>query len=244
MSKIDGTATLNSGSGSVVSIQVGRVGPLSRGRVPSGFVKRPVIGPVMVKRLGLAGDQQADLRVHGGPDKAIYCYPMEHYAKWLAAAPSSAALLVPGGFGENLTIHGFDEERVCIGDVLRIGGVTAQVTQPRQPCFKLGLRFGDRQMLRAMVRSGLSGWYLRVLDPGPVEAGASITTIDRPNPAWSITRLNRLIARHGSLEEIAELTHLPGLASDLRNSARAVLALSSGASRTPAPANGSGSLNR
>ena len=96
--------------GSIVSVQVGRVAPLGRRQVPSAFVKRPIAGQVMVKRLGLVGDQQADLRVHGGPDKAIYCYPIEHYVKWLAERPSAEALLVPGGFGENLTTRGLDEE--------------------------------------------------------------------------------------------------------------------------------------
>jgi MOSC domain-containing protein YiiM len=170
----------------------------------------------MVERLGLTGDQQADVRVHGGPDKAIYCYPIEHYGKWLAERPSAESLLVPGGFGENLTTRGLDEDQICIGDVLRIGGVRVQVTQPRRPCFKLGLRFANMQMLRAMLRSGRTGWYLRVLEPGLVEAGASITTIDRLNPSWPIARLNRLIDGRGQRDEIAELASLPGIAKDLR----------------------------
>jgi MOSC domain-containing protein YiiM len=202
--------------GSIVSVQVGHVAPLGPRQVPSAFVKRPIAGRVMVERLGLTGDQQADLRVHGGPDKAIYCYPIEHYGNWLAELPSADALLVPGGFGENLTTRGFDEDQICIGDVLRIGGVTAQVTQPRRPCFKLGLRFANMQMLRALQRSGRSGWYLRVLEPGLVEAGASITTIDRLNPSWPISRLNRLINGRGQLDEVAELASLPGIAKDLR----------------------------
>jgi MOSC domain-containing protein YiiM len=209
--------------GSIVSVQVGRVAPLGPQQAPSAFVKRPIAGRVMVKRLGLVGDQQADLRVHGGPEKAVYCYPIEHYVKWLVERPSAEALLVPGGFGENLTTRGVDEDRVCIGDVLRIGGVTAQVTQPRRPCFKLGLRFANMQMLRAMLRSGWSGWYLRVLEPGLVAAGASITTIDRLNPSWPIARLNRLIDGRGQLDEIAELASLPGIANDLRITARGTI---------------------
>src|SRR5262249_39594268 len=100
--------------GSIVSVQVGRVAPLRARQVGSAFVKRPIAGRVMVERLGLAGDQQADLRVHGGPEKAVYCYPIEHYAEWLLERPSAEALLVPGGFGENLTTRGFDEDRVCV----------------------------------------------------------------------------------------------------------------------------------
>jgi len=203
-------------SGSVVSVQVGQIAPLGGRHVRSAFVKKSISGRVMVERLGLVGDQQADLRAHGGPDKAVYCYPVEHYAKWLAECPSAEALLVPGGFGENLTILGFEEEGVCIGDIVRIGSFTAQVTQPRQPCFKLGLRFADMQMLRAMIRSGRSGWYLRVLEPGLVEAGASVATLDRLNPSWPIARLNRLIRRGAPRDEIAELASLRGLANDLR----------------------------
>ncbi len=211
-------------SGSIVSVQVGRIAPLGPRRVPSGFVKQPVSGPVMAGELGLAGDQQADLRVHGGPDKAIYCYPVEHYEKWRAVAPSAAPLLVPGGFGENLTTQGLDEDQVCIGDIFRAGGATVQATQPRQPCFKLALRFDDNQMIKAMVRSGMSGWYVRVLEPGPVEAGASITLIDRPNPQWSIARFNGLLGRRATPAEVAELADLAGLASDVQSSARAALA--------------------
>jgi MOSC domain-containing protein YiiM len=207
-------------TGSIVSVQVGHVAPLGPRQVPSAFVKKPISGRVMVERLGLVGDQQADPRAHGGPDKAVYCYPIEHYAKWSAECPSAEALLVPGGFGENLTTLGFDEDGVCIGDIMRIGSVTAQVTRPRTPCFKLGLRFADVQMLRAMTRSGRSGWYLRVLEPGLVEAGALITTMDRLNPSWPIARLNRLIRGDGRPDEIAELASLRGIAKDLRLTAR------------------------
>jgi MOSC domain-containing protein YiiM len=208
-------------SGSIVSVQVGHVAPLGPRQVPSAFVKRPISGWAMVQRLGLVGDQQADLRAHGGPNKAVYCYPIEHYAKWLAERPTAEALLVPGGFGENLTILGFDEDSVCIGDILRIGSVTAQVTQPRTPCFKLGLRFADTQMLRAMTRSGRSGWYLRVLEPGLVEAGASITIIDRFNPFWPVVRLNRMLREGAGPDEIAELASLRGISNDIRIPARA-----------------------
>lgn len=222
-------------SGSVVSVQVGHVAPLGPRHVSSAFVKRPIAGTVMAKQLGLVGDQQADLRVHGGPDKAIYCYPVEHYVKWLEERPSNEALLVPGGFGENLTTRGLDEDLVCIGDVLRISGVTAQVTQPRQPCFKLGLRFEDPKILRDMLRSGRSGWYLRVLEVGLVKAGVSITVIGRPNPTWSVARLNHLLGPHAAVEELAELAELSGLATDIRDSARAAVNAASGGSRGELP---------
>src|SRR5260221_2147796 len=183
---------MNSIGASVVSVQVGQIAPLGRERVPSGFIKRPVTGALMAEKLGLAGDQQADLRVHGGADKAVYCYPIEHYARWSEMLEGKEHLLVPGGFGENLTTQGLDEGRVCIGDIFQVGAARVQVTQPRQPCFKLALRFEHSPMIKAMVRNGLSGLYLRVLEPGLVEAGASIAMLDRPHPAWSIKPVNRL----------------------------------------------------
>ena len=222
-------------SGSIVSVQVGRTGPLGPRKVPSAFVKRPIPGPVMAKQLGLVGDEQADLRVHGGPDKAIYCYPADHYDKWSTERPSDKALLVPGGFGENLTTRGLDEDLMCIGDLLRIGGVTAQVTQPRQPCFKLGLHFKDPQIHREMLRSGRSGWYLRVLEPGLVEAGASITRIGCRNPTWSVARLYHLFGSRATVEDFAELAELPALAAGLRDSARAALKAASGTNRGALP---------
>ncbi len=214
---------INSIGGTVVSVQVGQIAPLGREGVPSGFIKRPVTGAVMVEKLGLVGDQQADLRVHGGVDKAVYCYPVEHYAQWREKLQGKDDLLVPGGFGENLTVQGLGEGLVCVGDIFQIGRARVQVTQPRQPCFKLALRFQDPQMIQAMERSGLSGWYLRVLEAGPVEADASIVLLDRPNPAWPIGRLHNLLSKHGTREEIAELAALRGLAAGLRKRARAAL---------------------
>ena len=151
------------------------------------------------------------------------------------------ALLVPGGFGENLTTEGFDEDNVAIGDIFRIGRATAQVTQPRQPCFKLVLRFEDPQMGRAMVRSGFSGWYLRILEPGLIGAGAPITLVDRPNPAWSITRFNRLINKGAMAPEAsAELADLPGLAHHWRKVARASITVASKHDARFSPAEESG----
>jgi MOSC domain-containing protein YiiM len=217
VSAIESNSTLLLPTGSIVSVQVGPIAPLGLRHVPSAFVKKPISGQVMVQQLGLAGDQQADLRAHGGSDKAVYCYPVEHYAKWLAELPSVEALLVPGGLGENLTTLGLDEDGMCIGDILRIGSVTAQVTEPRRPCFKLGLRFKNVQMLRAMIHSGRTGWYLRVLKPGLLEAGVSVTTIDRLNPSWPIARVNHLIHADPRPDEIAELAGLRGIANDLRS---------------------------
>jgi len=170
----------------------------------------------------LVGDAQADLRVHGGPDKAIYLYPSKHYASWRRELPEHAAVLVPGGFGENLTTLGLDEDAICLGDVLRAGSALLQVTQPRQPCFKLALRFADPRLPRMMQQTGRSGWYARVLEGGVVESLSPIIVAERLNPAWPVSRLVRLVAEHAAtLEDLVGLSDLPGLAAHWHRTATA-----------------------
>jgi MOSC domain-containing protein YiiM len=205
---------------SVVSVQVGRVAPLGAEGVPSAFVKRPVEGSVAVTMLGLEGDDQADPQVHGGPEKAVYAYALSSYAPWRSEFPEHAALWQPGGLGENLTIEGLDEHAVHLGDIVRIGSATLQVTQPRQPCFKFALRFGDRRLPRAMIRNGRSGWYYRVFEPGNLRAGDAVDLLERPNFAWPISRFNGLLAgKSWTATDLRELAALPGLGSAWRQMA-------------------------
>jgi MOSC domain-containing protein YiiM len=162
--------------------------------------------------LGLAGDEQADLNVHGGPDKAVYFYPAEHYQPWSLDAPRYAHLFIAGAFGENVTMAGLKEHDIAIGDVFRIGSTEMQVTQPRQPCFKLGLRFADNTLGRIMMQSGRTGWYVRVLQPGSLQAGDEIAVIRRPSPQWTIARFNEIILRRSAtIEELQELSNLESL---------------------------------
>lgn len=205
----------------IVSVQAGRVAPLGPQGVPSGFVKHVVNGPVHAGKLGLEGDAQADLTVHGGPDKAVYGYSLSSYSVWLRDFPQHGALLTPGGLGENLTIEQLDETTVCIGDIVRVGTTALQVSQSRQPCFKFALRFNDKHLPRAMMRNGLCGWYYRVLEPGLLSAGDAMTLQFRPNPNWSIARFHRLIAGLPAAPgDMAELTKLEGLAAHWREAAR------------------------
>ena len=205
-------------AGSVRSIQIGAVAPLGPDGVPSGFVKRAVAGPIDASPLGLAGDAQADHRVHGGIDKAVYGYVWPAYALWRDAFPEHAALLEPGGLGENLTLDDLNEGDVCIGDVVAIGSAVLQVSQPRQPCFKFGLRFNDDRMAHAMIMNGRCGWYYRVLTPGSLVAGDQVVLEDRPNPDWSIARFFHAVTRRTSnATEIAEIMALDGLAFSWRD---------------------------
>jgi MOSC domain-containing protein YiiM len=140
--------------------------------VETAIYKAPVTGTVTVRRLNLDGDRQADLSVHGGPEKAVYVYPSEHYDYWRAELPGVP--LPWGAFGENLTIEGLLESRVRIGDVLRIGSSEFVVTQPRMPCYKLNVRFQKPDMVKRFLRAGRSGFYLSVSKEGRLEAGDSI----------------------------------------------------------------------
>jgi MOSC domain-containing protein YiiM len=203
---------------SVLSIQVGRIAPLGPKKVPSAFVKLTVPGTVRAGALGLAGDEQADLRVHGGPDKAVYFYPSEHYPRWAADVPAHEQTLLPGAFGENVTTVGLDEQEVSIGDTLAIGSAHMQVTQPRQPCFKLGLRFADNSLGRVMMQSGRTGWYMRVLQEGEVTAGDEIRVLRRPNPQWTIARFNDFVVRRSATaDEMNQMLKLEGLAQVWRD---------------------------
>ena len=158
----------------VLSVQVGRPRDVEwRGEVvTTSIFKEPVHGPVVVRYLDLDGDEQSDLSVHGGRDKAVYVYPSEHYPLWRKELPE---LEFPfGAFGENLTVDGLLEDQVRIGDVLRIGTAEFVVTQPRMPCYKLAIRFDRTDMLRRLLRTGRSGFYLRVLREGVLTAGDAI----------------------------------------------------------------------
>ncbi len=203
------------------SVQIGPIAPLGPDRVPSGFVKRTVARRVGVEELGLVGDEQADLTVHGGPEKAVYGYASRHYPAWRANFPEHAERLVPGAFGENLTIDGLDEDEIFVGDVHRVGSALLQVCQPRQPCFKFALHFADNRLPKAMVRSGRSGWYYRVLEPGNLGAGDEILVVDRPQPGFRFSRLVAIIYRgQATREEIVALSAMPEVASSLRKLAQ------------------------
>ena len=137
-------------------------------RVTTGFFKTALQGHVCANRLGLEGDAQADLTVHGGPEKAVYFYPREHYAKWEALLGEGP--LPPGSFGENITSEGLLESDVCIGDIIEIGTATLQVRQPRSPCFKLQIRFGRPDMTALFFEQAKPGWYASVLQVGTFSA--------------------------------------------------------------------------
>nr|WP_136475885.1 MOSC domain-containing protein [Pseudomonas sp. DG56-2] len=159
----------------------------------SAIAKQARSGELAVTELGLAGDEQGDLRVHGGKDKAIHHYPREHYATWAAELGEHPLLQAAGAFGENLSTYGWTEQTVCLGDRVRVGSAVLEVSQGRMPCWKLNDRFGVKDMSLRVQQSGRTGWYYRVLEEGVLAAGDTLQVIERPHPHWSVARLSSVL---------------------------------------------------
>jgi MOSC domain-containing protein YiiM len=158
--------------------------------VTTGIYKQPVEGRVILRKLNLEGDRQADLSVHGGANKAVYCYPLEHYEYWKRELPGRN--LPPAIFGENFTTDGLLEDSVHLGDRLSVGTAEVVVTQPRLPCYKLGVRFGSDDMVKRFLASGRTGFYLAVTREGEVGAGDPIEVIARDQAAVPVSEIVRL----------------------------------------------------
>lgn len=179
----------------VISINVGLPREvLWKGKtVTTGIFKEPVDGRVMMRSLNLDGDRQADLSVHGGKDKAVYVYPFEHYDYWRHKLPEMD--LPWGTFGENLTTVGLLENEVNIGDRFRIGSAEVMVTQPRMPCYKLGIKFGRTDIVKQFLDSRLTGLYFSVLQEGTVGNGDTFSLISRDSNNVTVADITQLYAR-------------------------------------------------
>ena len=183
--------------------------------VRTSIFKEPVTGRVRVARLNVDGDQQSDLTVHGGPDKAVYAYPSEHYRFWRSELPDTD--LAWGVFGENFTTDGLGEATLHIGDRLRIGSAEFVVTQPRMPCFKLGIRFNRSDMVKRFLQSGRTGFYCAVVKEGEVGAGDSIELLERDKhniPVADVVNLYRGDA--GNQDLLRRVSELPALPNSWR----------------------------
>jgi len=191
--------------------------------IQTGIYKQPVETPGFVRFLGIEGDQQADLKHHGGRDKAVYGYPLEHYATW--AEELNRDDFAPGQFGENLSTEGLLEHEVCIGDRYTIGSVVLEVTQPRVPCAKLAMKMGLPKFPKTFLASGRSGFYFRVLEEGTLQAGDEVRLIEKGPGAISVFRANRL--RHFETHEhdaIREVLAIPALSATWRAEFERILA--------------------
>lgn len=178
----------------IVFLNVGRATLLAVGNktVRSGIAKTPV-DTAYLRQEGLDGDEQADLKVHGGPDKAVCLYPYEHYAAWEERLGST---LPAAAFGENLTVRDLLEDRVCIGDIYRVGEALVQITQPRQPCAKLASHLNQPLMPKWVLESGFTGFYARCLHPGRIERGSILECLEKHPLGVSVHEAHRI--RHAS----------------------------------------------
>jgi MOSC domain-containing protein YiiM len=182
--------------------------------VPTGIYKEPVGGRVALRGDAVEGDTVADPKVHGGWDKAVYAYPSEHYEFWRRELPGVA--LGPGAFGENLTTEGLREDGLVVGQRLRVGSALLQVTQPRLPCFKLGIKFERADMVKRFLESRRTGFYFAIVEPGDVGAGDAIETKEPPAHAITVADLVRLAAEDDDPDLRARILAADALPSSWR----------------------------
>ena len=200
----------------LLSVNVGRPRTIEwNGRtITTAIFKQPVAGPVALADHNLAGDQQADLTVHGGPDKAVYAYDRAHYDTWRALLPEWADWS-PGLFGENLTTEGLFETEVRVGDVYGLGTARLRAVQPRQPCYKLNVRFDNGGMAARFARLNRPGIYFRVVEPGTLQAGDALVLLDQAPTAITIQAISELLLARtpnaAALAATLALPHLPEL---------------------------------
>ncbi|MBW7860171.1 MAG: MOSC domain-containing protein [Rhodocyclaceae bacterium] len=194
---------------------IGSIRPLPPDGEPTGMFKQPVTGVRMVGPEGLIGDEQADRKHHGGPQKALHHFPAEHYAAFALRWPERAARMAPGVLGENLSTHGLTEADVCIGDVFAIGGCRIQISQPRQPCWKINHRLEAPDAVAFITESGRTGWYYRVVETGPISAGDRLDLCERPSPWLTLEHYWRTVTAHRPEPALlARIAEAPGLAPD------------------------------
>ena len=202
-------------SGRVISVQVGLPQKLKTAQNrtwESAIAKAPVEGAVYLGEENFDGDYQANRKYHGGPDKAVCAYSAEHFPVWNARFDLS----LPGGaFGENLTLLDLTEDTICVGDTLCIGSVILQISQPRMPCANVAKRWNQPDLPQAMMDTGYTGFYCRVLQKGELQAGQTVSVTHRIYPEWSVARTNQtLYGDAASKEEIAALRDLPLLTGE------------------------------
>ncbi len=202
-------------------VLAGRIAALGTSGRSSAIDKRQVSGPWGIGVEGLTNDSQANRTHHGGPEKALHHYAFDHYPAWRAEIGAHPLLEAPGAFGENLSTVGWTEETICIGDIVRFGSAILQVSQGRQPCLTLNLRFDLKDMAMRVQQSGRAGWYYRVLEPGIAKEGDILQLIERPCMDWTLARLNRLLYHDvNNRAALADMADIAELSQNWRDLAR------------------------
>ncbi len=180
----------------------------------SAIAKQPVAGPVRILSEGFECDEQADRKVHGGPDMAVHLYPLDHHDFWNGMLMGHPLLDDPGAFGSNLAVRGIGEKDVCIGDRFRLGTALLEISQPRQPCWKIEHRFQTKGMVKAIIENHNCGWYFRVIEEGEAQAGDALERIERGHVDWSVAHLFAKLydPKHkASIDELREIASLEKL---------------------------------
>lgn len=202
------------------ALYAGRPREIAPGR-RSAILKEKLFAPWRIERDGLVGDAQANRKHHGGPEKALHHYPREHYDAWRAELPELTDQFVAPAFGENISTPGMTERAVCVGDVFALGSARLQVSQGRQPCLTLNIRFGRKDMARRTQETMRCGWYYRVLEEGEAEPGDALRLVERRRADWPLSRLFALLyERMQAYDELAQMAALPELAESWRELAR------------------------
>ncbi len=195
----------------ITHVLTGKVSPLGHGEELSAIKKIPASGPLCLTKTGFAGDEQADRRYHGGPEKAVHHFPAEHYLKLAERFPGMAFSI--GNFGENISSSGITEAGIYLGDVFSLGSAVIQLSQGRQPCWKLNVRFNAANMARLIQETGWTGWYYRVLEEGIVSPGDRLRLLERPYPQADLAHIQRVMyltpLDFAELGKLAELPPLP-----------------------------------
>lgn len=215
----------------IKSVLVGEVKPLGERQAPSAIDKKPLTARSDYNEFGLLADSQGDLEAHGGLEKALHHYPFDHYGYWSSVLSSregayeGPSLEVPGAFGENISTSGVVESLVCLGDIFQLGTGVVQISQGRQPCWKLNERFCERKMARSVQKSGRTGWYYRVLEVGSVGPGDKFVLKERLAPEWDLARVtNLLYVDTKNFAALEAMVQLPFLAESWRKLAERRLA--------------------
>lgn len=205
----------------LLALSVGPIKSIGLDNLQSGIDKKPVDRPLLLTKTGFIGDEQADKKHHGGPEKAVHHYDFDHYAYWKKELGHKAVFDTPTAFGENLSTSGVSEKNIAVGDIFRLGKAIIEVSQGRQPCFRLNVRFGVTDMSLRTQKSGRTGWYYRVLEEGEVTLQDELELRERRHEDWTIYRIwKAFYVTRNDYDELSQIASLEELSPSWRSLAQ------------------------
>ncbi|CAM1654319.1 C-terminal [Bartonella apihabitans] len=205
----------------LLALSVGPIKSIGPDNLQSGIDKKPVDRPLLLTKTGFISDEQADKKHHGGPEKAVHHYDFDHYAYWQKELGHKAVFDTPTAFGENLSTSGLSEKNIAVGDIFRLGKAIIEVSQGRQPCFRLNVRFGVPDMSLRTQKSGRTGWYYRVLEEGEATLQDELELLDRRREDWTIYRIwKAFYVTRNDYDELSQIASLEELSPSWRSLAQ------------------------